>query len=216
MLPAFWCSIFIFSPSRRYCSTSRCWKRHNIMSWLFSLHVWIKFKMGVWGRLRGPWVEFLGSPATLGSIIFNLNPLMSPTMTECVTISITGSSLISMDTEPWDAVLANPYPLSNSCPFWVLVVEELGDRRLYPQACCRICGAGCLYWMAPGGKLCPLLERHLWVWSLVIVPFPVHRVSRCRETKRESLLGEPQFVNLSRTQRHQTKPITLEIRSVGS
>lgn len=84
-------------------------------------------------------------------------------MTEYVTISVTGLSLISVDTEPWDTVLANLYPLSNSCPFRVLVTEELGDRRLYPQACCRICGAGCSYWMASGGKLCPFLERHLWV-----------------------------------------------------
>ncbi len=60
-------------------------------------------------------------------------------------------------------------------------------------------------------KLRPFFEQDLVDVESCYCVIVVHKVSLGEEdeTKRESLLGAPQSVNLSRTRRHHTKPITL-------
>lgn len=59
-----------------------CRKRHNraTMSRLFQPSCFNRVQSRVWGRLWGSRAESSGSPANMGSIISQLNPLMSPSV----------------------------------------------------------------------------------------------------------------------------------------
>lgn len=159
----------------------------------------------VWGRLWGFRAESSGSPANIGSIIFQLNPLMRPSA-RCVCDyiwnklknlgpSVPADQLVFLF-NPW-SVGEQPTAASTHTPAAPQVVGEAHFR-------CTKSFAGSL-------------RGHLRVSpSLVIAPLLCAGRAGAGRKKRETLLGEPQSVNHSRTRRHQMKPITLEIRSVGS
>lgn len=70
-----------------------CRKRHNraTMSRLFQPPCFNQVQSRVWGHLWGSRAESSGSPANMGSIISQLNPLMSPSV-RCVWLYLKRSS----------------------------------------------------------------------------------------------------------------------------
>lgn len=63
-----------------------------------------------------------------------------------------------------------------------------------------------------GRRLYPIFDKHLWVWKVLLSRHCCvqgEALEKEQETKAELLSGWPQLVSLSRTRRHQTKPITL-------
>lgn len=180
------------------------------MSRLFQPLCFNQVQSRVWGRLGGLRAESSGTPADVGSIIFQLNPLMSPSVS-CVRLYLKQASNLGPSV-PADQL--------------VFVSNPSLIRELPTAAFTHTPAAPLVVWTAhfkstkkkEEKKLCSLLERAPpGLAESRYRSVAMRRASwRGADNRERHSLGEPQCVNHSRTPRHQTKPITLEIRSVGS
>lgn len=161
-----------------------CRKRRNraTMSRLFQPSCFNQVQSQVWGRLWGSRAESSGSPANTGSIISQLNPLMSPSV-RCVWLYLKRASNLG-PSAPADQLvfIFNPS----------LVREQSTAAFTHTPAAPLVARAahfGCTKkallapWAPPGGAE----SRYRAV--------AMRRASWCGETKTEALLGEPQPVN---------------------